>query len=165
MKKLLRITPQHKESIEMHYEVYALDSNNWPRSLKVTEQYCAGHGFIEMKDCDLDVLGSESVICQTNFKQDPQFGDNCGNIYQFGDGFTEAEKDQIVQHWRYGDENFNFGIGWIKANANQWAIDDEYIEIYAPFKVDLVDGETFSVIQEGLNNNDLVNLLSEGGYK
>lgn len=165
MKTLLRITPQHKKSIEMHYEVYAVEGNGPPRSFKVTEQYRSGQGFMEIEDCDPDVFGSESIICQTNFKQDPHFGDNHGNIFQFGDGFSEAEKGQIVQHWVYGDENYNFGIGWIEANANQWAIDDEYLEIYAPYKVDLVDGETFAVIQESLNNDDLVNLLAEGECK
>lgn len=165
MKTLLRITPQYKKSIEMHYEMYAVDGNNPPRSLNVAEQYRMGQGFMEIEDCDLDVFDSESVICQTNFKQDPYFDDNHGNFFKFGDGFSETEKEQIVQHWVYGDENYNFGVGWTEANANQWAIDGEYLEIYAPFKFDLVDGETFSVVRENLNLNDFKNILLEGVSK
>lgn len=72
MKPLLRITPLHKKSVEMTYEIYAVDGNDPPRSWIVTEQYRAGRGFMELEDFDLDLFDSDSVICSTKFSEDPQ---------------------------------------------------------------------------------------------
>ena len=159
MKPLLRITPLHKKSVEMTYEIYAVEGNDPPRSWIVTEQYRAGRGFMELEDFDLDLFDSDSVICSTKFSEDPQFGDNHGNLFEFSDGFVATEKERIMQDWIYGDENLNSGVGWIDTAIDKWAIDDEYLEIFAPLKMDLVDGLTYSVLQEDLGREDLQSLL------
>lgn len=161
MKKLLRITPSRENSIEMCYEIYAREKKNPPRFWTVAERYDMGYGVMEIEDFNLDLLDSDSVICSTSNGQNAYYGKNHGNIFKFGIGFDQAEKEQIVLSWVYGDEKGKSGPGWVEAVGDEWAIDDQHLKVYAPFAVDLINGEGFTLIQGSLGRNSLKALLQD----
>lgn len=158
MAKLYRITPLEKKSVEYFVDVYQQLPNGRIRGFDVTETWRWGFGFREEDEpvyenedpvhcrpdvgwgCDLDDLVAVHV----------EFGcwDMDGNVYD--DGFTEEEKAEIEARLRYelDDEDGRAGTGWIYDGDHAWSVEDEHVAILGPYKVDLVDEDSYNEIVE-----------------
>ena len=70
-----------------------------------------------------------------------EFDDSIAVNFEFSDNITEAEQDSIKE------EYYNGGAGWVYDGEHEWEIEDDYVAVYGPFKVELCE-EDGTVIKE-----------------
>jgi hypothetical protein len=152
MAKLFRIKPVDKKSIYLVYDVYKIDTDGNPRGFIVRELYRWGQGFRELDD---PVYLDDKCIHIT----DTQLGwgcdliDECAIDFEFDDTFTDEEKAEIEGNWMNGDPNDPDGRmagAWLY-DWSDWLVEDEYVEIYGPFTVDIIDEDVYNeTIEENI---------------
>ena len=80
----------------------------------------------------------------------------CEGIYFTGryldtnDSFTEEEKAQIEDYWMNDDPedpDGRYSAAWLY-DYSDWEIEDDYVEIYGPFTVDIIDEDEYNVVIE-----------------
>jgi hypothetical protein len=73
--------------------------------------------------------------------------------FEFDDIFTDEEKADIEDKWCNGDPedpDGRCGAAWLY-DFSDWDIEDDYIEILGPFKVDIIDEDDYNnVIEENI---------------
>lgn len=153
---LYRITPQHKKSIEYYIDVYETREDGSVRGFDVSFCYRWGQGFR-----DHDNPPNKWEAEQSTFNTDTQTGygcdleDLCAVYINFDDSFTEQEREEIEAFCRGDkeDEEGRWGEAWLFDGEHNWQIEEDVLNIHAPFKIDLVteDGE---IIQENVELED-----------
>lgn len=151
MTKLYRITPVDKKSITAVYDVYKIDENDNARGFVVRELYRWGQGFREI---DEPVYKEDKwVICNPQLGWGAELDDGISIDFEFDDSFTDEEKEEIENCWCNGDPedpDCRMGAAWLY-DFSDWMIEDDYIEIIGPFKVDIIDDEQYNeVIEEDI---------------
>ena len=151
MTKLYRITPVDKKSITAVYDVYKTDEEGNTRGFVVRELYRWGQGFREL---DEPVYVEDKwIICNPNLGWGAELDDGISIDFEFDDTFTDEEKEAIENCWCNGDPDdpdMRMGAAWLY-DYSEWKVEDDYIEIIGPFKVDIVDDNEYnSNIEENI---------------
>ena len=158
MSKLWRITPLEKKSIEYFIDVYQQMADGSIRGFDVTFTYRWGQAFR-----DEDNPPSKWEANQNTIHADPQIGwgcefdDLCGVHVNFSDGFSSSEKLDIEAFLRgeKTDDEDRWGEAWIFDGDHDWAIEEDVVYVYKPFKIDLVDENHYNkVIEENVTLED-----------
>ena len=151
MAKLYRIMPTDKKSIYAVYDVYKTDSEGNTRGFVVRELYRWGQGF---RTFDEPVyLEDNWIICDPGIGWGSELDDLISLDFEFDDDFTEEEREEIGQLWCNGDPEDPDGrtnAAWLY-DYSDWVVEEDYIEIAGPFKVDIVDEDLYNeVIEEDI---------------
>lgn len=148
MAKLYRITPVDKKSITAVYDVYKVDERGDVRGFVVRELYRWGQGFREIDEPIH--IEDKWVICNPNIGWGAELDDGISIDFEFDDTFTDEEKATIEEHWCNGDPkdpDMRCGAAWLY-DFSDWLIEEDYIEILGPFKVDIIDEDQYNVVIE-----------------
>lgn len=151
MAKLYRIMPTDKKSIYAVYDVYKTDSEGNTRGFVVRELYRWGQGFREL---DEPIHAEDTcIICSPQIGWGSELDDLISLDFEFDDDFTEEEKEEIGKLWCNGDPDDEFersGAAWLY-DFSDWVVEEDYIEIAGPFKVDIVDEDDYNnIIEENI---------------
>ena len=147
-KILYRIKPVDKKSIYAVYDVYKTDEDGNTRGFVVRELYRWGQGFREI---DEPIYIEDKCIIV-----DPQLGWGCelddgiSIDFEFDNEFTDEEKEEIENFWCNGDPedpNGRIGAAWLY-DYSDWEVEDDYVEIYGPFQVDIIDENDYNIVIE-----------------
>jgi len=144
MAKLYRIKPVDKKSIYAVYDVYKIDENNNVRGFVVRELYRWGQGFREL---DEPIYAEDKcIIVNTQLGWGCELEDECAIDFEFDDTFTDEEKAEIEDHWCNGDPkdpDRRVSGAWLY-DWSDWMVEDDYVEIYGPFTVDIIDEDMYN---------------------
>lgn len=151
MTKLYRITPVDKKSITAVWECYKELPDGTVRWFNVRELYRWGQGFREMSD---PVYAEEdSIYIDPTVGWGCDLDDNISIDFEFDDSFTDEEKQHIENCWMNGDpedEDGRCSGAWLY-DYSDWEVEDDYVEILGPFKVDIIDDSEYNkVIEENI---------------
>lgn len=138
------ITPQQKKSVEVVFELFRELNDNKSEFIVIRELYRWGKGFVEHDlDCNLPYADSSEAYARFDVgeNQDADFDDSIDVQFEFDDSISEQEQEQIQQSYYEG------GMGWIYDGDHDWQVEDDYVIIYAPFKVELCN-EDGAIIKE-----------------
>lgn len=152
MTKLYRITPLEKKSVEYYVDVYEELPDGSTRGFDVTEIYRWGQGFRE-EGHEVYSTEVDRVHCDTRVGWGCELDDLCGVYFNFSEGFTDTEKEEIEQRFRgeLEDEDGRWGSAWLHDGEHNWQVEDECVYILGPVKIDLVDDENYNeVIEENI---------------
>ena len=132
-----RITPLEKKSIEVFYELYRDNpETGMVQWVNINELYRWGQAFIaEDMDCNLPTENSDRAYCKMEDGEFEgcEFDDSISVSFEFDETITEEEQEEIKKAYYDG------GAGWIYDGEHDWEIEDDYVVVYAPFKVELCD--------------------------
>jgi len=148
MAKLYRIKPVDKKSIYAIYEVFKTLPDGTIRWFNVRELYRWGQGFKELDD---PVYAEDTVVyVRPELGWGCELDDECAIDFEFDDDFPEEEKEKIENYWCNGDPEDPDGrvsAAWLY-DWSDWEVEDDYIEIYGPFQVDIIDDDDYNVVIE-----------------
>ena len=151
MTKLYRITPVDKKSIYAVYDVYKTDDNGDTRGFTVRELYRWGQGFREL---DEPVYAEDKwIICDPGIGWGSELDDGISTDFEYDGEWTDEEKEELENFWYEGDPDDEFGrsgAAWLY-DFSDWEVEEDYIEILGPFKVDIVDEDDYNnIIEENI---------------
>jgi len=153
---LYRITPCDKKSIEFEIETYQLDSQGaYLKGFTAQFRYRWGVGFREIDDAVFEYELRDGVHC------DPTLGwggelDDLVAVWVDFDGEWDAEEQELVRQYIEGeqqDDEGRSGEAWIFDGDHEFEIEQDFIKIYGPVKIDLVDAKGYgdsAVIKENI---------------
>lgn len=140
-----RITPLEKKSIDAVYELYRQNPETGiTQWVNIQESYRWGQGFIaEDMDCNLPHTSTKDAYCKMDEGEFEgcEFDDSVAVNFDFDESITEEEQEEIKEAY------YNGGAGWIFDGEHEWEIEDDYVIVYAPFKVEFCK-EDGTVINE-----------------
>lgn len=143
-----RITPLEKKSIEVFYELYRDNpETGMVQWVNINELYRWGQAFIaEDMDCNLPTENSDRAYCKMEDGEFEgcEFDDSISVSFEFDETITEEEQEEIKKAYYDG------GAGWIYDGEHDWEIEDDYVVVYAPFKVELCDENGTSIKEVSL---------------
>lgn len=139
-----KITPLEKKSIEVFFELYQQDPETGvTKWVNINETYRWGQAFIaEDMDCNLPRKGDKQAYCRMEDGEHEgcEFDDSIAVNFEFSDDIDTAEQDAIKEAY------YNGGAGWVY-DESDWEIEDDYVVVYGPFKVEFCE-ENGTVIKE-----------------
>lgn len=144
-----RITPLEKKSIESRFELFRQDPDTgMSQWVNITETYRWGQAFIaEDMDCNLPAHNSSEAYCKMDAGENEgcEFEDSIAVSFEFDDSISEEEQEEIKESY-YGG-----GAGWVYESG--WEIEDDYVIVHGPFKVEFCD-ENGTVLNKDLLKQD-----------
>lgn len=159
MNKLFRITPLEKKSVEYFVDVFERLPDGSVRGFDVTEVWRWGFGFREENDpvysYESDPDHMHGAHCRPDVGWGCELDDLIAVYVNFGEGFTEIEKEEIEAFLRgeKEDEEGRWGTAWLYDGDHNWEIEDNHIRILPPFKIDLIDADGYgdsAIIEENI---------------
>ena len=139
-----RITPLEKKSIYYKAEMFRSNEDGTVSWFNVEDHYRWGQGFInEDMDINLPLKDSKEAYCDPNAGYGAELDDQVACWFEYSDDITQEEKDQI-------EEAYHNGGGGFLHDGDTWEVEDDYIVVLAPFKVDLCD-DNGNVIKENIS--------------
>ena len=161
MKKLYRITPLDKKSVEYFVDVFERMPDGTFRGFDVTEIWRWGYGFREEDEpvWKFEVETNNGIHCRPDVGWGCELDDLIAVYVNFSDGFTNEEKQEIeaILRWEKEDADGRCGTGWVYDGNHNWEIEDEHVRITGPVKIDLVDANGYgdtAVIEENVTPYD-----------
>ena len=139
-----RITPLEKKSISITYEMFRENDNGSISWFNIEDHYRWGQGFIaEDMDCNIEKDRTRSQYCKPDDGEfeSPDLDDGIACYFEFSDDLSEEEQEAIKEAYYDG------GAGWVYDGDHEWQEEDCYIEVMAPYKVELCD-ENGNLIRE-----------------
>jgi hypothetical protein len=167
MTNVYRITPLEKKSICWHIEMFRRNDDDSISWFNVDDHYRWGQGFIaEDLDCNLPWDGDRQAHAKTDVGWGAELDDQHACWFEFSDDISEEEQEEIKRCYLEGDGDpdcEHLGAGWLFEGNHQWELEDEYLVIDAPYKIDLCDDVTYEVVEENvkLRNRDAI---PKGGW-
>ena len=154
MANIYRITPLEKKSVEYFVDVYEVLPDGSMRGFDVTETWRWGFGF-RPEDEPVWTFETDRVHCRPEVGWGCDLDDLCAVYVNFGDGFTDEEKEKIeaILRGEEEDENGRWGTGWLYDGEHNWQIEDDHVAILGPVKIDLVDEDGYgdtAIIEENI---------------
>lgn len=149
MAKLYRITPLEKKSIDYRIDVYEELPDGTVRGWNVVESYRWGVGYREL-DNPVMTYETDLVRCDTRVGPGCDLSDGVATWFDYDDSYTPEEIQDIETQWYNGDDDGRFGAGWLFDGEHDYQVEDDFVEIVGPFKIDLVDEDTGEVLQENV---------------
>ena len=169
MTNLYRITPLEKKNVEYFIDVYERLPNGDIRGFEAHFYYRWGQGFREEDNQPWDFEVAQGVNCDPQCGWGCELDDLCGVDVRFDDNFTPEEQAEIraLCTGEATDDEDRFGEGWIYDGDHNWEIEDDCVYIHGPVKIDLVNEETYNVVQEdvGTYKDENPNDLLKQGYE
>jgi hypothetical protein len=145
MAKVYRVTPLEKKNVVVTYDVFEEGPDLSVRGWSVEETYRWGIGFRSIEDSISEwELGNNGIHCDLSAGYGSELDDLCACYFEFGDGFTDEEKQEIEDAWHEG------GAGWLYDGEHNWQVDYDSLLILGPVKIDIVDDDTGEVIEENI---------------
>jgi len=142
--KVYRITPLEKKSIYYKAEMYRDNPDGTISWFNVEDHYRWGQGFInEDMDCNLPLKDSEEAYCDPTAGWGAELDDQVACWFEYSDDIPQEERDQIEEAYHEG------GAGFLHDGDHEWQVEDDYIVVIGPFKVDLCE-EDGTVLQENI---------------
>lgn len=150
MTNLYRITPLEKKSVEYFIDAYEVMEDGSVRGFEAHFYYRWGQGFRELDEQPWEFEVKGGVSCNPQVGWGCELEDLGGVDVKFDDNFTPEEQAQIraLCTGEAEDDEGRFGEGWIYDGDHNWEIEDDCVIIYGPLKIDVVDEDTYNVIQE-----------------
>lgn len=145
-----RITPLEKKSISITYEMFRENDNGTISWFNVEDHYRWGFGFLsEDSDCNLNFSNNQQQYCKADDGEGEgcEFEDQHACWFEFSDDITEEEQEEIKRMYLEGDEDGRGGAGWIHEGNHEWQIEDDYVIVQGPYKVEFCN-ENGEVIRE-----------------
>lgn len=140
-----RITPLEKKSIEVFFELYRDDpETGMPQWVNIRETYRWGQAFIsEDMECNLPTENDTQAYCRMEAGENEscEFDDSIAVSFEFDESINESEQEDIKK------EYYDGGAGWVYDGVHEWGIEDDYVIVYGPFKIELCD-EDGNIIKE-----------------
>ena len=149
METLYRIKPIDKKSIYAVYDVYKELPNGDIKGFVVRELYRWGQGFIDEYD-NIPYADSKFVIVDPRIGLGSELDDSISVDFEYDGEWTEEEKAELENYYFNGDPNDEYGRtgpAWLY-DLSDWEVEDDYIEILAPFKVDKISVLDYNVVNE-----------------
>lgn len=130
-----RITPLEKKSIEVFYELYKQDPETGVTQwANIKETFRWGQAFIDKElAVNLPRPGDTQAYCKMDAGESEscEFDDSIAVDFEFDETLTEEEQEEIKEAYYSG------GAGWVFDGDHDWGIEDDYVIVYGPFKVEL----------------------------
>jgi hypothetical protein len=144
MTKLYRITPLEKKSVEYFVDVFERMPDGTIRGFDVTETWRWGQGFREEDEPVYDTE-TDRVYCRPETGWGCELDDLCAVYVNFGDGFTDQEKEDIeaILRGESEDDDGRWGTAWLYDGDHNWEIEDDHVAILGPVKIELVDEDAY----------------------
>lgn len=140
-----RITPLHKKSIHIIYEMYRYNQDNTVSWFNIEDHYRWGAGFLDDdNELNLESDPNRSQHCSANQGEFEgcDFEDSIACYFDFSDDITKEEQELIKESYYSG------GAGWLFDDADHnWAEEDCYVVVDAPYKIEYCK-EDGTVIRE-----------------
>jgi hypothetical protein len=154
MSKVYRITPLEKKSIYYGAEMYRNNPDGTISWFNVEDHYRWGQGFIEEDMAvNLPRADEDTAYCDPNAGWGAELEDGVAQVFEFSDDLTDEEKIEVEEAFRDG------GLGWLLDGDHDWEIEDDYIVVLGPFKVDLCESNG-TVIEENVKLRTLESLIN-----
>ena len=154
MTQVYRITPLEKTSICWHIEMFRRNNDGTISWFNVDDHYRWGQGFVEEDlDCNVPQEGDQHAHARTDVGWGAELDDQHACWFEFSDDIGEEEQEEIKRCYLEGDGDEEFermGGGWLFEGNHDWELEDEYLVIDAPYKVDLCDESTCEIIEENV---------------
>lgn len=144
------ITPLEKKSISITYEMFRENTDGSISWFNVEDHYRWGRGFLSEDDeCNLSAKDSPQQYCKADAGEydGAELEDQHACWFEFSDDIGEAEQEEIKRLYLEGDDEGRGGSGWIHDGEHDWQIEDDYIIVLGPYRVDFCD-ESGEVIRE-----------------
>lgn len=140
--RVYRITPLEKKSISITYEMYRENVDNSISWFNIEDSYRWGQGFIdEDMDANLPYQDSKTAVCDPRSGWGAELDDSVYCEFEFSEDISEQEQEEIKQAYYEG------GAAWLFDGEHEWQEEHSYIEVLAPFRVDLCESDG-TVIKE-----------------
>lgn len=153
MTDLYRVTPRNKKSVEYVVSVFSQDKDGNYRSWTVTETWRQGQGF-RLKTEPVTVREAMAVDCDPEVGWGIELEDMCAVEFDFDDSFTDEEQEEIEAHWNVEDEEGRWGTAWLFDSEHEWQVEENFVRILGPVKIDLVDEQTGFVVEDDVLPHD-----------
>lgn len=127
-----RITPLEKKSIEVFYELFREDGQ-W---VNIQETFRWGQAFVsEDSEYNLPYKEDDRAYCkmEEGEYEGCEFDDSISVNFEFSEDILEEEQEEIKEAY------YESGAGWIYDGDHDWEIEDDYVVVYGPYKVELCD--------------------------
>lgn len=142
MSNILRITTLNNNNVEVYYNVFERFSNGETRGWVVTEKYRSGEAYRELGDPPTEEESiNKMIICDPDLGYDVQ--DLEDTVFDFDSSYTEEEQNEIKYDWNYHMD----ADAWLEHNS-RWTIDEKYIRISGPIKLEVVSEEQLENVVE-----------------
>jgi hypothetical protein len=139
-----RVVPVEKQSITYFLSMYRNNKNGSESRFRTCEHWEWAQGFL---DEDKDMIPYEDDS-QISFNIDTGWGCEfeglSGYDIEFSDDLSEAERNEIEECYREG------GTAWALNGNHAWMLEFHYFIMCGPYKIDLVDFSTQTVIEENI---------------
>lgn len=145
-----KITPLEKKSISITYEMFRENADGTISWFNVEDHYRWGAGFIaEDMDVNLEHDQARSQHCKAEYGEYEgcEFDDQVACWFEFSDDIGEEEQEEIKRMYLEGDDDGRGGAGWIHEGDHEWQIEDDYVIVMPPYKVELCEADG-TVIRE-----------------
>ena len=151
MSKLWRIKPLDKKSIEYFIDVYEIKPDGSARGWSATFRYRWGLAFRDEDNPPSQWEADREIFhANANIGWGCEFEDLVSVDLEFDDDFAQEEKDQIQSlcTGNIQDEEGRWGESWIFDGEHNWQIEEDVVNVYSPFVIDLVDPNQYNVVIE-----------------
>ena len=153
--RLYRISPLHKKSVEYFVDVFERLPDESVRGFDVTEVWRWGYGFREEDEPVWKYEVESGIHCRPEVGWGCELDDLCAVYINFGDGFTDDEKEEIgaIIRGEKEDDQGRWGTAWLYDGDHNYQIEDNYVRIIGPVKIDLVDADGYgddAIVEENV---------------
>lgn len=146
----IRITPLHKKSISQTIQLYDIPNDPSQRFVEVTETYRWGYGYLEGEDLNWqNTLSSNFFHCDPMIGHGAELDDLISVVFEYDGPWTDEEKQNFETLWENGDPDDpdgRNGFGWAYDWTEDWQIEDDFLEISGPVKLDIVDKTDYNKV-------------------
>jgi hypothetical protein len=151
------ITPLEKKSISVTWELFRHNPDGSLSTLTITEHYRWGRGFWSEEDeCNLSCCSGPVAHCRPDQGEweGCEFDDSIACYFDFSDDVTEEEQEEIKNYYYYGDDTGRSGAGWVYEGDHEWEMEDEYVDIQSPYKIEYCDEDGQVIREVALRSTD-----------
>lgn len=147
-----RIQSLESKNTIVRYEMYRENPDGSISWFNLEDRYRWGSGFIaEDMEVNLPNDDAQSAYCKMDEGEDEgcEFEDSVACVWEFSDDIAEEEQERIKRCYCYGDneDDGRGGVGWLLEGNHDWQFEDQYVQIFPPYKIEFCD-ERGTVIRE-----------------
>lgn|SRR5574343_552998 len=148
MNSLFVITPVHKDSIEVVYDLYIKTANGTVLEWSVTEFWEYGIG-VRCESNPVLINEADGVVCDIDHTWDPHLVNKSKTLFDFPecDEFNDEVKQGIQLIWSL--KNDQDVCDFIKAHKLDWHLERDYVYINGPYQIDQVTEDGF-ILKENI---------------
>lgn len=148
MSNLYQVVPLEKKSVIYSAEMYRKNSDDTISWFTVTTTYRSGIGYTSEDDYGAPYKGETSVRCNIETGFGCEFDDVIRCDFEFSEDVSEEEQAEIEDGYYSGYQS------WLYEGDHDWQMETDEVEILGPYTVNLVDGESGKIIEEGIELED-----------